>query len=92
MGTTVVYWRDIPVQVIEGQGRTAVRVALPDRFQEAVDRAASRAGLTGSDQYMAEWRKVTVEGDPDTVTKKLEADHPDEVLAALVNKGGRKPQ
>ena len=90
MGTTVVYWRDIPVQVIEGQGRTAVRVALPDRFQEAVDRAASRAGLTGSDQYMAEWHKVTVEGDPDTVAKKLEADHPDGVLADLVSKGGRR--
>jgi hypothetical protein len=90
MATTVVYWRDIPVQVIAGQGRTAVRVALADRFQEAVDRAASRAGLTGSDQYVAEWHKVTVEGDPDTVARKLEADHPEEVLAKLVTNGGRR--
>ena len=90
MGTTVVYWRDIPVQVIEGEGRTAVRVALADRFQEAVDRAASRAGLTGSDQYTAAWHKVKVEGDPTTVASKLEADHPEEVLAKLVNNGGRR--
>lgn len=90
MATTVVYWRDIPVQVIEGQGRTAVRVALPDRFQQAVDRAATRAGLVGSDQYMAEWHRVTVEGDPEAVAEKLEADHPDEVLAQLVSAGGRR--
>jgi hypothetical protein len=88
--TTVVYWRDIPVQVIEGQGRTAVRIALPDRFQQAIDRAATRAGLVGSDEYMNEWHKVTVEGDPEAVAEKLNADHPDEVLTELVSNGGRR--
>lgn len=90
MDTTVVYWRDIPVQVMAGQGRSATRVALSNRFQEAVDRAAGRAGLIGSDEYMAEWHKVAVEGDPDTVAARLENDHPTEVLDELVSKGGRK--
>lgn len=90
METTVVYWRDIPVQVMAGQGRTANRVALSTRFQEAVDRAASRAGLIGSDEYMAEWHKMKVEGDPDAVAEKLETDHPNDVLDELVSKGGRR--
>ena len=33
MSVTVVYWRDIPAQVLAGKGRTAIRHPLPDRFQ-----------------------------------------------------------
>lgn len=56
---TVTWWRDIPSQVIAGHGRTARRVALPDRFQQAIDRAAARAGLETEDAYLAEWRRVS---------------------------------
>jgi len=56
---TVLWWRDIPSQVSAGQGRGAARVALTDRFQEAIDRAAGRAGLQGSDDYLGEWRRAT---------------------------------
>jgi hypothetical protein len=85
---TVIYWRDIPAQVVSGQGRRATRAMLSDRFQEAIDRAATRAGLIGSDEYMAEWRKVEVEGDVETVAAALEDDHSDEALDALVRAYG----
>lgn len=97
---TVVYWRDIPAQVVaraggRGRGRTARR-ALPDRFQEAIDRAAMRAGLSGADAYLGEWRRgdpTAGGGDPETeadaLARRLDAEFTDDVLAALVASGGR---
>jgi hypothetical protein len=41
---TVIYWRDIPAQVILRFGRTSAKRELPARFQEAIDRAAMRGG------------------------------------------------
>ena len=38
------YWRDIPAQVIAKRGRKTAKVMLASRFQEAIDRAAMRAG------------------------------------------------
>jgi hypothetical protein len=32
-------------------------VQLSGRFQEAIDAAAMRAGLIGTDAYLAEWRR-----------------------------------
>ncbi len=88
---TVIYWRDIPAQVVSGQGRRAMRAMLSDRFQEAIDRAATRAGLIGSDEYMAEWRKVEVEGDVETVAAALEDELSDGALDALVRNYGAAP-
>ena len=53
----VVYWREIPAQVIARAGRRTARRALSGRFQEAIDRAAMRAGLSDSDAYLGEWRR-----------------------------------
>ncbi len=64
---TIVYWRDIPAQVIVGKGRGAAKVQLPERFEQAIDRCAMKVGAKGDDAYLAEWRKVDmgeVEGDP----------------------------
>jgi hypothetical protein len=51
----VISWRDIPAQVIVKRGREAAKVQLSQRFQEAVDRAAMRAGKGSSDAYLADW-------------------------------------
>ncbi|NKC14623.1 MAG: hypothetical protein GKR94_21300 [Gammaproteobacteria bacterium] len=51
------YWRDIPIQVIAKHGRKSAKVLLPQRFQEAIDRAAMRAGKGSSDAYMEDWRR-----------------------------------
>jgi hypothetical protein len=48
----VLYWNDIPSQVrARSDGRERASVALPERFQEAIDNAAMLAGLVGSDDY-----------------------------------------
>ena len=53
----VISWRDVPSQVVAKQGRDTVRVQLSARFQEAVDRAAMRAGKGKSDAYIADWKR-----------------------------------
>ena len=54
---TIVYWRDIPAQVIARAGRKAAKTELSKRFMEAIDAAAMRAGATESDAYLADWRR-----------------------------------
>jgi hypothetical protein len=53
----IISWRDIPAQVIVMRGRERAKVQLSARFQEAVDRAAMRAGKGSSDAYLADWRR-----------------------------------
>ncbi len=67
---TVVYWRDIPAQVIVGKGRRAAKVQLSERFEQAIDRCAMKIGAKDADAYLAEWRKAQVgdgEGEPDQI-------------------------
>ncbi|MGI9336329.1 MAG: virulence factor, partial [Gammaproteobacteria bacterium] len=52
-----VYWRDIPAQVIAKRGRETAKAKLAARFQEAIDRAAMRAGKGSSDKYLEDWRR-----------------------------------
>jgi Virulence factor len=56
---TIVYWRDIPAQILVGRGRRAAKVQLPERFEQAIDRAAMKCGAAGTDDYLAQWRKGT---------------------------------
>jgi hypothetical protein len=53
----VISWRDIPAQIIVKRGRETAKVPLSQRFQEAVDRAAMRAGRGSSDAYLADWQR-----------------------------------
>ena len=39
----IVYWRDIPAQVIVGKGRRAKKIQLSERFEQAIDRAAMKS-------------------------------------------------
>ena len=93
----VIYWRDIPAQVMARQGRSVHRVELSPRFQVAIDQAATRAGKTGDDDYLAEWHKERTAGneDPEAAATKeaarLETAFPDELLARYVRNGGRTP-
>ena len=54
---TIIFWRGIPAQVTAGKGRGAARAQLSERFQEAIDAAAMRAGLIGTDEYLEQWRR-----------------------------------
>jgi diketogulonate reductase-like aldo/keto reductase len=92
---TIVYWRDIPAQVIVGKGRTAHKVQLPERFEQAIDRCAMKIGTKDADAYLAQWRKappVEVAGDPSEVAKqeaaRLEATYDTDKLKALIANEG----
>ena len=54
----VISWRDVPAQVVVKRGRETAKVQLSQRFQEAVDRAAMRAGRGSSDAYLEDWRRA----------------------------------
>lgn len=91
----VVWWRDIPAQVIVRAGRKTARRELSPRFQEAIDRAAMRARLTGTDAYLAEWRRAApepcgddLEAEAEAAAAALEAAYPPERLKALALAGG----
>lgn len=93
---TVVYWRDIPAQVIVGKGRRGTKVQLPERFEQAIDRAAMKSGAAGTDDYLAEWRKAApypVEGEPEDVAAseaaRLDAEYDQERIKALISNDGR---
>ena len=92
----IVYWRDIPAQVIVGKGRRATKIQLSERFEQAIDRAAMKSGQKSTDDYLAEWRKakpIKVEGNPENIAKaqaeKLETEYNKEKLMMLVNNNGR---
>ena len=53
----IISWRDIPAQVLAKRGRETAKVQLSQRFQEAIDRAAMRAGKGSSDAYLADWKR-----------------------------------
>jgi hypothetical protein len=53
----IISWRDVPAQVLVKRGREVAKVQLSQRFQEAVDRAAMRAGKGSSDAYLADWQR-----------------------------------
>jgi hypothetical protein len=67
---TIVYWRDIPAQIIVGKGRRAHKVQLPERFEQAIDRCAMKVGAKDADAYLADWRKAApykIDGDDSDV-------------------------
>ena len=53
----IIYWRDIPAQIIVSAGRKKARRQLDVRFEKAIDRAAIRAKLHGTDDYLEQWRR-----------------------------------
>jgi cvfA/B/C family virulence factor len=93
---TVISWRAIPAQVTAGKGRGAARAQLSERFQEAIDSAAMRAGLIGTDSYLEEWRRDTracgddLEAEVAAVAAQLEQDYTDERLERLIRSNGEE--
>ncbi len=92
----VTYWRDIPSAVSVKAGRKEEKRMLDNRFMEAIDMAAMRDGTTGSDEYLADWRR----GDPvpvgddlaaeaDKAKADFEATFTQERIKALIANGGR---
>jgi hypothetical protein len=91
---TVIWWRDIPAQVLARDGRRASKVQLHPRYQVAIDKAASRAGKRAYSEYIEEWRKVARDCGPDleaevnAEVERLETEFDKHRLAELIQSGG----
>lgn len=91
---TVIWWRDIPAQVVAKDGRRSAKVMLHRRFQVAIDRAAVRSGRKEMNAYIAEWRREgrrcgdDLDAEVRTEAARLEADYPNERLKRLYENGG----
>ncbi len=91
----IFYWRDIPAQVMAKQGRTSAKVKLAERFEQAIDRAAMRAGRGSSDAYMEDWRRersACEAGDLDEIARaqalQIESEYDDKRLEQLIKHKG----
>lgn len=96
----IVYWRDIPAQVIVKAGRRNVaKRELSLRFTEAIDMCAMRTGAADTDDYLEEWQRadpIEVSDDLEAEAEKaaiaLEEEYDKERLVALVKAGGHEAQ
>ena len=92
----VISWRDIPAQVVALRGGDRETAVLSERFQNAIDQAASVAGLTETAAYVGEWIRQEEELEEDLAAQvearaaELEAQHDGELLEQLVKNGGFK--
>ena len=91
----IISWRDIPAQVIVKRARETAKVQLSARFEEAVDRAAMRAGKGTSDAYLADWKRSEprpcgddIEQEARAEAQRLEARYSEEDLERLVRSRG----
>jgi len=92
----LILWRDIPAQIIVQRGRVREKAQLSQRFHEAIDRAAMRAGKGSSDAYISEWRRdaSTIDTNDeladiaDAEISRLEAAFSDEQLTQLIRNHG----
>jgi hypothetical protein len=91
----IVYWRDIPAQVIVKAGRKSAKRELPERFVQAIDRCAMKIGAHDTDTYLAEWRRGApepagddLEAEADTAFAALERAFDNEMLKALIENDG----
>ena len=93
---TIVYWRDIPAQVIVGRGRRAAKQPLPERFEQAIDRCAMKVGARESSAYLEEWRRADpfeVEGEEREIAlseaARIERQYDTARLRELIENSGR---
>ena len=91
----IVYWRDIPAQIIVGKGRKASKIQLSERFEQAIDRCAMKIDAKDSDSYMAEWKKsepLEIMGYSEDIAKshaeKIEKEYDDNTLKLLIANNG----
>ncbi len=91
---TTVFWRDIPAQVIAKERRDTAKIVLSERFAEAIDKAAMRAKMAGTDAYLEQWRREVVncnrdlQAVVDEAAAELENAYDEERLETLVKTGG----
>jgi len=90
----IVYWRDIPGQVVIRQGRRSTRIRLSSRFWKAIERAGNRLRKKKQDALFEPWHDVAqpfsgnVEEQAHMLVKQLEEHYTEEVLEKLIRASG----
>ena len=79
--TSILYWKEIPVQVKSEDADNTVSLPLDDRFQEAADAVAMMDGSYGSDAYLDAWQWG------DATDSDLNAETAANQLAQRINNG-----
>ena len=73
----ITYWREIPTMIqVSGEGRE-VKMPMPRRFGGAVSAYATRAGLTSSSDFAAQYHRsewIERDGSPEDVAQALIAE------------------
>lgn len=96
---TILYWRDIPAQVVVKAGRKNAKVVLDERFEKAIDRAAMKSKQRDTDSYLEHWRKgepqdcddADLQATADAEAARIEAEFTPDLLDAYVANGGLQP-
>ena len=95
----ILYWRDIPAQVIaeqgRGRGRKQSKFELDKKFSIAIDAAAMKSGADGSDDYLSDWRRSepteisdNLEFEAGKLKSELETKYTNDRLKELIANGG----
>ena len=90
----VIAWRSIPAQVVAVDGDARKTAVLTERFQNAIDRAAGVAGLTETNEYVAQWTREEQPLERDIasaierIAASLESAYDTKTLEILVRNGG----
>lgn len=91
----IVYWNDIPGQVVVRQGRKSTRLRLPLRFMKAIERAAYRLKKHQKDAWFDPWHDVEqpftgdIREQAKLLVEYLETQYSEEVLDKLVRASGK---
>ena len=79
----ILYWQDIPAQVKAWDDFDETKIELAPRFAVRIDQAAQSQGLTGTDEYLGQWkwgdeseRAGTAEEAAAAIKKELESANP----------------
>ncbi len=91
----IVYWRDIPGQVVVREGRRSTRLRLPARFMKAIERATYRLKKHQDDALFEPWHDVEhpFKGDAteqaNKLVEQLKESYTEAVLDKLIRASGK---
>ena len=73
----VLYWQNIPSQIKVWDDFDEVKLEMPLRFTALIDQTAQSQGLTGTDEYLSQWKwgdEQEREGSAATVAEVIRAE------------------
>ena len=91
----IVYWHDIPGQVVFKEGRRNTRLRLSARFMKAIERAAYRLKKQNKDALFEPWHDIAqiINGDvkeqAQLLVRQIEEQYSEAVLDKLIRASGK---